>query len=137
MDTNPFRSPSHLTSPDTGSERGQQRMSPFEHAAVLLHLACLVIYIPAFAFFALSGWFAAGPTVTLLAVHFSLMLFGLVVFVLIVRDLYLREHFTPNQKLTWGLMFCLLTPSIWVYYFLHAWKPRDHGDVAPSGGRSN
>jgi hypothetical protein len=46
------------------------------------------------------------------------------VVIVIMRDLYLRDWFTANQKLTWGLLFCLLSPSIWVYFFRHAWKPR-------------
>lgn len=55
------------------------------------------------------------------------MLLGLAVFTVIVRDLYLRSYFTANQKLTWGLLFVLLVPSIWVYFFKHAWKPRTMG----------
>ena len=62
-----------------------------------------------------------------MTVHFFMMFLGLVVFVVIVRDLYLRDYFTANQKLTWALLFCLLTPSIWLY-FLRAPRP---GSVCP------
>lgn len=69
--------------------------------------------------------FGAPAWTVVMTVHFFTMFLGLVVFVVIVRDLYLRDYFTANHKLTWALLFCLLPPSIWVYFFRHAWKPRN------------
>jgi hypothetical protein len=125
MTTNPYRSPSLSAATEFRRECRQQHMSPWERALVLLHLGGIVIYVPIFVASAVFGGFAAGPPTTLIVVHFLLMALGLVVFVAIVRDLYLRDYFTPNQKLTWGLLFCLLSPSVWVYFFQHTWRPRN------------
>jgi len=99
-------------------------MSRLERSLVLVHLTAAVVYVPCFFAAVPHVEFGRGSWTTLMTVHFSLMFLGLVVMVVIIRDLYLRDYFTPNQKLTWGLLFCLLTPSIWVYFFRHAWKPR-------------
>lgn len=42
-----------------------------------------------------------------------------------------RSVGTANQKLTWCLFFFLLSPSIYVYFFRHAWKPRTSGLAEP------
>ncbi len=100
-------------------------MSRFERLLVLFHLVGLLLYVPCFFATAPHMEFGFGPWTLLMTAHFLMMFLGLVVFVVIVRDLYLRDYFTANQKLTWALLFCLLTPSIWVYFFRHAWKPRN------------
>jgi hypothetical protein len=100
-------------------------MSRLERLLVVSHLVGVVLYVPWFLASAPRTGFAVGPWTMLLSVHFVMMFLGLVVFIVIVRDLYLRDYFTPNQKLTWALLFCLLAPSIWVYFFRHAWTPRE------------
>ena len=130
-DENPYSSPFAVEEATSPSVRRPRYMSRFERALVLFHLVSVAIYLPCF--FAIPGLLveenAAFPVQVAIffSVHFTLMLLGLAVFIVIIRDLYLRDYFTANQKLTWGLLFCLLSPSIWVYFFIHAWKPRSMG----------
>jgi hypothetical protein len=122
-DENPYSSPSAVDEAKSPSARRSRYMSRFERAFVLFHLVCSAIYLPCF--FVLAARLRHPLHLTIFfTVHLTLMLLGLVVCIIIIRDLYLRNYFTANQKLTWGLLFCLLSPSMWVYFFRHAWKPR-------------
>ena len=129
-DENPYSSPFAIDEAMSPSARRPQYMSRFERVLVLFHFVGLLVYLPCF----LVAVTRLGGSVDfplhmriLLTVHFTLMLLGLAVLIVIIRDLYLRDYFTANQKLTWGLLFCLLLPSIWVHFFRHAWKPRSMG----------
>ena len=127
MDQNPYSSPSNTCEATPFGAGGPRLMSRFERLLVLAHLVGVVLYVPCFV---AAAWrmqvdFGAPAWTVLMTVHFFMVFLGLVVFVVMVRDLYLRDYFTANQKLTWALLFCLLTPSIWVYFFRHAWKPRN------------
>ena len=108
------------------------RVSRSERILVLFHLGYLLIYIPCFVIYVhLSAGSAGLPPgfTALMAAHFIGMFLGFLVFVVLIRDLYLRRNLSANQKLTWGLLFVLFCPSIWVYFFRFAKEPRaDAGD---------
>jgi hypothetical protein len=126
-DENPYSSPSAVEEAKSPSVRRPRDMSRLERAFVLFNLVCVVVYLP---------WAVVGarrmeesPVSPLhLTVFVTVHLFVTVLFgaalVIIVRDLCLRNYYTTGHKLMWGLLFFLLWPSIYLYFFIHAWKAR-------------
>ncbi len=126
-DEDPYSSPSAIEEAKWPSVRRPRDMSRFERAFVLFNLVCVVVYLPWFVVAARR--MEESPVSPLyltvfVTVHlFLTVLFGAAV-VIIVRDLCLRDYYTTGQKLMWGLLFFLLWPSIYLYFFMHAWKAR-------------
>ena len=99
-------------------------MNHAEKAFVIFYFTYLLAYIPCF-FLLMPRYFFQ-----LLPFHFFGMFIGLVLFIVVFRDLYKRDFPTANSKLTWAILMLVFTPTILVYLYKHGFRPR--GDpVAP------
>lgn len=57
--------------------------------------------------------------------HILLMVLGLVLIIIVIRDIYKRDFPNPNTKVTWTiLIFVAAGIAIWFYLFMHGFKPR-------------
>ncbi len=104
-------------------------MGRFEKVYLLVYVVSLIVYFPCFILFAGKVAWGSLEFRLLVAAHFTLMLMGLIMFILVLRDLYKRTYMTANQKLTWGLWITLFSLSIIVYYIKHARHPRNVSPV--------
>jgi len=93
-------------------------MSKKEKIYCILFLLTMVIYIPCFIFY--IGRYSS----IIMTIHIVLMFANLIFLILVFRDIYKRDFPNPNTKVTWTLLICLFSPSVFVYLFMHAFKPR-------------
>jgi hypothetical protein len=101
-------------------------MSRGEKVFVIFYFAYMLAYIPFFVF----APYAYFPV--LLAFHFFGMVIGVVLYIVIFRDIYKRDFSNPNTKVTWTLLMLLLWPSIFVYLYKYGFRPRQQPQLQPS-----
>ncbi len=99
-------------------ETSRKVVSKLEKLLVVMALVYNAIYFPCFVFF--SG----GRVGAFLPFHVVAMLLVVLVVGLAFRDLYLRPFPSRTTKLKWLAVMVLIGPSIIVYIFRHAFKPR-------------
>ena len=109
-------------------------MGRIEKAYLLVYCLAILAYVPCFILFVEEIHQSRIAFRFLITTHFTLMFMGLIMLILILRDLYKRAYMSANQKLTWGLWVTLFSLSIIVYYFKHARHPRD---VSPTPSTNN
>lgn len=91
-------------------------MSRLEKAFVIFYWLYMAIYIPCFFMLVERHFFQILPF------HFLGMFLGLVLLIIVFRDLYRRDFPDPNTKVTWTILMLLFWPSILVYLYKHAFR---------------
>ena len=126
-DENPYSSPSAMDEATSPSPHPPRYMSRLARAVVLLHLVSAIVYFPwAVVTLLRMEWGPVSPLALtgFVTVHLLVTALFVTAVVIVIRDLCLRDCCTSGEKLMWGLLFFLLWPSFYVYFFTHAWKPR-------------
>jgi branched-subunit amino acid ABC-type transport system permease component len=95
-----------------------------EKAFVVFYFAYLAVYVLYVVLLHLSHYFDQYFFVLVLPFHFFGMAIGIVMYVIVIRDIYKRTFPNPNSKVTWTLLVILLWPSILVYLYKHGFRPR-------------
>lgn len=93
-------------------------MGRSEKAFVFFYFAYMLAYAPCF-FLLMPRYFWQ-----LLPFHFLGMFLGLLLYIVVFRDLYKRDFPNPNSKVTWAILFLALWPSMIVYLYRHGFQPR-------------
>jgi len=50
---------------------------------------------------------------------------GLPLYIIVIRDIYLRSFPNPNTKVTWTILVLMFWPSILAYLYKHGFHPRE------------
>jgi len=93
-------------------------MSRIEKIYCILFLLIMIIYIPCFFVFAPKFFDIIFIT------HISMMFLSLVFMILVIKDIFQRDFPKPNAKARWILLMFLFPFLMFVYLFVHAFKPR-------------
>ena len=95
-----------------------QCMNKIEKFICVAYWPLAIIYIPFF--------FTILPQYShiLIFLHLSLMAFGLLLLIVIIRDIYKRDFPNPNTKVTWTILTLMFWPSIFVYLYKYGFRPR-------------
>jgi hypothetical protein len=96
-------------------------MNRAEKAFVLFYWTYIASYACVFVWSAVSGRL---DLETILPFHFFGMAIGLVLLIIVFRDLYKRDFPNPNSKVTWTILMLMFWPSILVYLYKHGFRPR-------------
>jgi len=94
-------------------------MSRIEKIYCILFLLIMIIYIPCF-FVLVERW----NYDIIFRVHISMMFLNLVFMILVIKDIFQRDFPKPNAKARWILLMFLFPFLMFVYLFVHAFKPR-------------
>jgi len=93
-------------------------MNRFEKAFLIFYVVYTAAYIPFFVRFAQTHMRVLVPF------HLFGMALGAGFLFVVFRDLYKRSFQNPNTKITWTILILMFCPSVLVYLFKYAFKPR-------------
>ncbi len=108
-------------------------MSRGEKAVFFFYAAYMLAYLPCF-FLIPVQWLATHFFWYIAPFHFFGMAIGVLLLVVVFRDLYKRDFPDPNTKVTWAILMLVLTPSIIVYLWRHGFRPRPIPPNASTAG---
>ena len=92
-------------------------MNKAEKAFCVLYIVYMLIYWPFFLL--IPRYFEE-----IFPFHILLMVLGLVLIIIVMRDIYKRDFPNPNTKVTWTILIFVTGIAIFPYLFLHGFKPR-------------
>jgi hypothetical protein len=93
-------------------------MNKFEKGFLVFYVIYITVYIPCYLKFASTNMSVLIPF------HLFGMALGIGFLFVVFRDLYKRRFPNPNTKITWTILILMFFPSVLVYLFKYAWKPR-------------
>jgi hypothetical protein len=93
-------------------------MNKAEKAFCVLYIVYMLIYMPCFILLMPRHFEAVFPF------HILGMFLGLVLIIIVMRDIYKRDFPNPNTKVTWTILIFVTGIAIFPYLFLHGFKSR-------------
>jgi hypothetical protein len=99
-------------------------MNKAEKAFCVLYIVYMLIYMPCFILLMPRHFEEIFPF------HILGMFLGLVLIIIVMRDIYKRDFPNPNTKVTWTILIFVTGIAIFPYLFLHGFKPRPNKQQA-------
>lgn len=100
-------------------------MNRGEKTFVIFYCLYMIAYIPCFSLLMPRYFHQVMPF------HILGMAIGLVLLIIVFRDLYKRDFPNPNSKLTWAILMLVFSPSIVVYLWRYGFHPHEHRSTNP------
>ncbi|MFO1006338.1 MAG: hypothetical protein U0929_10300 [Planctomycetaceae bacterium] len=61
----------------------------------------------------------------ILPFHLLGMAMGILLYIIVIRDIYLRSFPNPNTKVTWTILVLMFWPSIFAYLYKNGFRSRE------------
>ena len=99
-------------------------MNRWEKSFIVFYFTYMIVYVCVFIRIIGSG--DTDPTTfrTILPFHLFGMAMGIPLYIIVIRDIYLRSFPNPDTKVTWTILVLMFWPAIIAYLYKHGFHPR-------------
>lgn len=96
----------------------------WEKGFIVFYFMYMIFYVCVFIGIIRSGDMDPATFHTILPFHLFGMAMGLPLYIIVIRDIYLRSFPNPNTKVTWTILVLVFWPAIIAYLYKHGFHPR-------------
>lgn len=100
-------------------------MNRWEKSFIVFYLTYMIVYVCVFIGIIGSGDISPTTFHTILPFHLFGMAMGMPLYIIVIRDIYLRSFPNPNTKVTWTNLVLMFSPSIFAYLYKNGFRSRE------------